>query len=157
MPKYRYNCSSCGVFEIRRKITDNPLRECPTCKNSVSSVISSQATSKAREELKTNIYRRALGAEADHDNSSIDYQYKCDDCHEMFIMNQSIVDEPHGECLLCGEKRVHRVISGGSEFLPSPRPAYAYKNIRKYKNVQSEGEEKRPVNKQTDGYYNAQY
>lgn len=32
MPAYDYKCSSCGIIqEIRQKITDAPLTECPEC------------------------------------------------------------------------------------------------------------------------------
>ena len=41
MPIYEYQCASCGTFEVTQKITDKPLRRCPTCKGKVSKLISS--------------------------------------------------------------------------------------------------------------------
>lgn len=31
MPIYEYECSNCGIFEVRQSIKDSPLKECPTC------------------------------------------------------------------------------------------------------------------------------
>ncbi|MDC0358388.1 zinc ribbon domain-containing protein [Oligoflexia bacterium] len=31
MPIYEYNCPECGRFECMQRISDDPLRECPTC------------------------------------------------------------------------------------------------------------------------------
>jgi len=31
MPYYDYECLKCGIFEVRRSIKDDPLKECPTC------------------------------------------------------------------------------------------------------------------------------
>jgi putative FmdB family regulatory protein len=41
MPIYEYQCSKCGVFEITQRITEPPLRRCPTCKARVTKLISS--------------------------------------------------------------------------------------------------------------------
>ncbi|MGH7819960.1 MAG: FmdB family zinc ribbon protein [Candidatus Binatia bacterium] len=40
MPIYEYECPKCGTFEISQKITDAPLRRCPTCKAKISKLIS---------------------------------------------------------------------------------------------------------------------
>src|SRR5271165_5496134 len=40
MPIYEYKCNKCGVFELTRRITDKPLRKCPTCKGRVERIIS---------------------------------------------------------------------------------------------------------------------
>lgn len=40
MPTYEYRCPSCGKFETVQKITDEPLKSCPTCGNSVTRLIS---------------------------------------------------------------------------------------------------------------------
>jgi putative FmdB family regulatory protein len=33
MPIYEYKCNSCeNSWEIEQKITDSPIKECPTCK-----------------------------------------------------------------------------------------------------------------------------
>lgn len=31
MPTYEYKCGKCGEFEKVQKVTDRPLRKCPTC------------------------------------------------------------------------------------------------------------------------------
>jgi putative FmdB family regulatory protein len=41
MPVYEYGCESCGTFEATQRITDKPLRRCPTCKGKVAKLISS--------------------------------------------------------------------------------------------------------------------
>ncbi|MBI2963801.1 MAG: zinc ribbon domain-containing protein [Deltaproteobacteria bacterium] len=40
MPIYEYNCDQCGTFELSQRITDKPLRRCPTCKGKVRKLIS---------------------------------------------------------------------------------------------------------------------
>ncbi len=40
MPIYEYRCDSCGVFEISQRITEDPLKKCPTCKSKVQRLIS---------------------------------------------------------------------------------------------------------------------
>jgi len=40
MPIYEYQCENCGEFEVTQKITDNPLKRCPTCKGKVKRLIS---------------------------------------------------------------------------------------------------------------------
>ncbi|MBC7344897.1 MAG: zinc ribbon domain-containing protein [Clostridia bacterium] len=40
MPTYEYKCSQCGRFEVEQKITEEPLKECPTCGNKVQRLIS---------------------------------------------------------------------------------------------------------------------
>jgi putative FmdB family regulatory protein len=41
MPIYEYDCPGCGTFEVSQKITEKPLRRCPTCKGRVTKLISS--------------------------------------------------------------------------------------------------------------------
>lgn len=43
MPIYEYQCAKCGVFDAMQKITEKPLRKCPTCKGKVSKLISNTA------------------------------------------------------------------------------------------------------------------
>ncbi|HEY8516394.1 MAG TPA: zinc ribbon domain-containing protein [Candidatus Binatia bacterium] len=31
MPIYEYRCPKCGVFDHMQKITEKPLKKCPTC------------------------------------------------------------------------------------------------------------------------------
>jgi putative FmdB family regulatory protein len=40
MPIYEYSCSKCGEFEVTQRITDEPLRKCPTCRGRVKKLIS---------------------------------------------------------------------------------------------------------------------
>jgi putative FmdB family regulatory protein len=41
MPIYEYECPKCGVFEATQRITDDPLRRCPSCRGKVRKLISS--------------------------------------------------------------------------------------------------------------------
>jgi putative FmdB family regulatory protein len=40
MPIYEYRCPKCGVFDVMQKITEKPLRKCPTCKGKVDKLVS---------------------------------------------------------------------------------------------------------------------
>jgi len=40
MPTYEYQCDNCGVFEVSQRITEDPLKKCPTCKGKVRRLIS---------------------------------------------------------------------------------------------------------------------
>ena len=41
MPTYEYLCEDCGYqFEAVQRITDEPLKECPSCKGKVKRLIS---------------------------------------------------------------------------------------------------------------------
>jgi putative FmdB family regulatory protein len=40
MPIYEYQCGKCGVFEISQRITEAPLKKCPTCHGKVERLIS---------------------------------------------------------------------------------------------------------------------
>jgi putative FmdB family regulatory protein len=41
MPIYEYACPKCGEFEVTQRITEDPLRKCPTCKSKVRKLMSS--------------------------------------------------------------------------------------------------------------------
>jgi len=43
MPIYEYNCQQCGTFEITQRISEAPLKKCPTCGAPVSKLISLSA------------------------------------------------------------------------------------------------------------------
>jgi putative FmdB family regulatory protein len=43
MPIYEYRCPKCGDFDQMQKITEEPLKKCPTCKNKVTKLISNPA------------------------------------------------------------------------------------------------------------------
>ena len=40
MPIYEYHCSRCGDFEVMQRISERPLRICPTCRRKVTKLIS---------------------------------------------------------------------------------------------------------------------
>ncbi len=40
MPIYEYHCSHCGTFETMQRITEPPLKRCPTCKGKVERMVS---------------------------------------------------------------------------------------------------------------------
>jgi putative FmdB family regulatory protein len=40
MPIYEYRCEKCGDFEVTQRITDDPLKKCPTCRRKVRKLIS---------------------------------------------------------------------------------------------------------------------
>jgi putative FmdB family regulatory protein len=40
MPIYEYRCDTCGQFEVMQKITERPLKRCPTCQAKVTKLIS---------------------------------------------------------------------------------------------------------------------
>ncbi|MBX3026450.1 zinc ribbon domain-containing protein [bacterium] len=40
MPIYEYRCEKCGDFEVTQRITEDPLKKCPTCRRKVRKLIS---------------------------------------------------------------------------------------------------------------------
>ena len=40
MPTYDYRCETCGVFEVKQLITENPLAACPNCGGPVKRLMS---------------------------------------------------------------------------------------------------------------------
>lgn len=40
MPIYEYKCGKCGVFELVQRITEDPIKRCPTCKSKVERIVS---------------------------------------------------------------------------------------------------------------------
>lgn len=40
MPIYEYQCAKCGTFELMQRITEPPLKKCPTCKGKVERLVS---------------------------------------------------------------------------------------------------------------------
>ena len=40
MPIYEYHCQKCGEFEVTQRITEDPLKRCPTCRGRVKKLIS---------------------------------------------------------------------------------------------------------------------
>ena len=43
MPIYEYTCKKCGNFEVMQRITEAPLKKCPTCSSKVAKLISQSA------------------------------------------------------------------------------------------------------------------
>lgn len=43
MPIYEYMCKKCGNFDIMQRITEDPLKKCPTCGAKVTKLISRSA------------------------------------------------------------------------------------------------------------------
>ena len=43
MPLYEYQCPKCGVFELIRKFSDEPLTSCPTCGRQIQKLASAPA------------------------------------------------------------------------------------------------------------------
>jgi len=43
VPLYEYQCPKCGVFEIIRKFSDEPLTVCPTCGSEIQKLMSAPA------------------------------------------------------------------------------------------------------------------
>ncbi len=43
MPLYEYQCPKCGVFELIRKFSDEPVTACPTCGSEVQKLASAPA------------------------------------------------------------------------------------------------------------------
>jgi putative FmdB family regulatory protein len=43
MPIYEYACKKCGNFEVTQRITEEPLKKCPTCGTKVTKLISPSA------------------------------------------------------------------------------------------------------------------
>ena len=43
MPIYEYTCKKCGDFDIVQRITEDPLKKCPTCGAKVTKLISRSA------------------------------------------------------------------------------------------------------------------
>lgn len=42
MPTYKYRCKECGhEFEVRQRMSENPLTECPACGGTVRRVVGS--------------------------------------------------------------------------------------------------------------------
>ena len=43
MPIYEYACKKCGEFEVTQRITEDPLKKCPSCGRTVTKLISQSA------------------------------------------------------------------------------------------------------------------
>jgi putative FmdB family regulatory protein len=43
MPLYEYACKQCGSFEVMQRISEDPVKKCPTCGAKVTKLISRSA------------------------------------------------------------------------------------------------------------------
>jgi len=69
MPIYEYQCAKCGVFEVTQRITESPLKKCPTCKSKVERIISATSFILKGSGWYATDYARA-GSAAKPDSSS---------------------------------------------------------------------------------------
>jgi putative FmdB family regulatory protein len=65
MPIYEYKCPKCGDFDQMQKMTDAPLKKCPTCKSKVTKMISNPAFHLKGGGWYITDYGRKDGAKAD--------------------------------------------------------------------------------------------
>lgn len=80
MPTYDYMCDSCGyTFEAQHKMTDDPVRSCPKCQQSVHQVLSAgfglNFTGKGFYQTDT---RKSAGAAAEKANAAASSSEKND-------------------------------------------------------------------------------
>ena len=65
MPIYEYKCSKCGVFETTQRITDDPLKKCPTCRREIRKLISNTSFQLKGTGWYVTDYGRGKGADGD--------------------------------------------------------------------------------------------
>ena len=71
MPIYEYRCQKCGAFEVTQRITENPLKKCPTCKGKVRKLISNTSFQlKGTGWYITDYARKGQNGESKSDNGS---------------------------------------------------------------------------------------
>ena len=71
MPIYEYQCGKCGAFEVTQRITEKPLKKCPTCKGKVKKLISNTSFQlKGTGWYVTDYARKGKNGEAKSDNGS---------------------------------------------------------------------------------------
>jgi putative FmdB family regulatory protein len=77
MPIYEYMCARCGEFEITQRITDEPLKRCPTCRSKVRKLISNTSFQlKGSGWYITDYGRKEGGASKDGEKSKSDSSSK---------------------------------------------------------------------------------
>lgn len=64
MPIYEYTCPKCGEFEITQRITEPPLKRCPTCRSGVKKLISQTSFQLKGSGWYVTDYARKNGGEA---------------------------------------------------------------------------------------------
>ena len=70
MPIYEYNCSKCGVFEVTQRITEDPLKKCPSCRSKVRKLISNTSFQLKGSGWYVTDYGRGKGANGDKAESN---------------------------------------------------------------------------------------
>ncbi len=70
MPIYEYKCSICGVFEATQRITEDPLKECPTCRREIRKLISNTSFQLKGTGWYVTDYGRGKGANGDKQEST---------------------------------------------------------------------------------------
>ena len=70
MPIYEYNCSKCGVFEVTQRITEDPLKKCPSCRSKVQKLISNTSFQLKGSGWYITDYGRGKGSNGDKQESN---------------------------------------------------------------------------------------
>lgn len=70
MPIYEYQCSKCGVFEVTQRITEDPLKKCPSCRSKVQKLISSTSFQLKGTGWYVTDYGRGKGSNGDKAESN---------------------------------------------------------------------------------------
>jgi len=70
MPIYEYNCSKCGVFEVTQRITEDPLKKCPSCRSKVQKLISNTSFQLKGSGWYITDYGRGKGSNGDKAESN---------------------------------------------------------------------------------------
>lgn len=65
MPIYEYKCAECGVFEATQRITEDPLKKCPTCQSKVQKLISNTSFQLKGSGWYVTDYGRGKGSNGD--------------------------------------------------------------------------------------------
>ncbi|MDE0035341.1 MAG: zinc ribbon domain-containing protein [Deltaproteobacteria bacterium] len=70
MPIYEYQCSKCGVFEVTQRITEDPLKKCPSCRAKVQKLISNTSFQLKGTGWYVTDYGRGKGSNGDKQDNN---------------------------------------------------------------------------------------
>ena len=70
MPIYEYQCSKCGVFEVTQRITEDPLKKCPSCPRKVQKLISNTSFQLKGTGWYVTDYGRGKGSNGDKQDTN---------------------------------------------------------------------------------------
>ncbi len=70
MPIYEYQCSKCGVFEVTQRITEDPLKKCPSCRAKVQKLISNTSFQLKGTGWYVTDYGRGKGSNGDKQDTN---------------------------------------------------------------------------------------